>query len=142
MSEDRMKLEDRLINWARCQRVSPSDAGGLGLTANIYFRDTSVPGRTIDASLDVEDANRIEVALRKIMPMDRQLLRMHFVWRKPPFVICRRLGLRVRPTTIFDLALAHAVRAIEEKLAAPRREFVSMQSIIDSMNEKALAETK
>jgi hypothetical protein len=137
-----MKLEDRLLNWARCQRVSPSDAGGMGLTANIYFRDTSVPGRTIDASLDVEDAHRIEVAMRKIMPMDRQLLQMHFVWRKPPFVICRRLGLRVRPTTVFDLALAHAVRAIENQLTTPKREFVSMQAIIDRIEKKELAETK
>ncbi|MBB3259988.1 hypothetical protein F4827_005060 [Paraburkholderia bannensis] len=137
-----MKLEDRLINWARCQRVSPSDAGGMGLTANIYFRDTSVPGRTIDASLDVEDAHRIEVAMRRIMPMDRQLLQMHFVWRKPPFVICRRLGLRVRPMTVFDLALAHAVRAIENQLTTPKREFVSMQAIIDRIEKKELAETK
>lgn len=137
-----MKLEDRLLNWARCQRVSPSDAGGMGLTANIYFRDTSVPGRTIDASLDVEDAHRIEVAMRKIMPMDRQLLQMHFVWRKPPFVICRRLGLRVRPTAVFDLALAHAVRAMENQLTTPKREFVSMQAVIDCMNKKELAETK
>lgn len=114
----------------------------MGLTANIYFRDTSVPGRTIDASLDVEDAHRIEVAMRKIMPMDRQLLQMHFVWRKPPFVICRRLGLRVRPTAVFDLALAHAVRAMENQLTTPKREFVSMQAVIDCMNKKELAETK
>lgn len=79
--------------------------------------------------------------MRKVMPLDRKLLQLHYVWRKAPFVICRRLGLKVRPTTIFDMALAHAKRAVEEKLVKPAPRYVSMQSIIDRMKE-GVAESK
>lgn len=136
-----MKIEERLLNWARAQS---GGGGGDGrrdsLVASIYF--PSVAGQTVDATLDLEDANRVEVAIRKLMPLDRKLLQMHYIWHKPPFVICRRLGLKVRPTAVFDLALAHARRVIEEKLVEPRREFVSMQSIVDRLKSTELAETK
>ncbi|WP_333985119.1 hypothetical protein [Burkholderia orbicola] len=130
-------IEQRLENWARAQRGG--QGGTDGLTASIYF--PSVGGRTVDSTLDLEDANRVEVAMRKIMPFDRKVLQMHFVWRAPPAVICRRLGLKVRPTTIFDLALAHAKRAVEEKLVAPPPQYVSMQTVIDKLKE-GVAETK
>ncbi|VWD45583.1 hypothetical protein BLA50215_05717 [Burkholderia lata] len=132
-----MTIEVRLENWARAQRGG--QGGTDGLTASIYF--PSVGGRAVDSTLDLEDANRVEVAMRKIMPLDRKVLQMHFVWRAPPAVICRRLGLKVRPTTIFDLALAHAKRAVEEKLVAPPPQYVSMQAVIDKLKE-GVAETK
>gem|GEM_PF-7110856 len=110
------------------------------MVATIYF--PTVPGASVDATLDGEDAQKVELACRRLMPLDRKLLQMHFVWRAPPAVICRRLSLKVRPTSIFDLALAHAKRAIEEKLVAVKPEYVSMQSIIDRLKEKPLAETK
>ncbi|HDR9128585.1 hypothetical protein [Burkholderia vietnamiensis] len=128
-----MSIEKRLENWARAQRNGGGDGGSDSLVASIYF--PSVGGRAIDSTLDLEDANRVEAAVRKVMPMDRKLLQMHYVWRKPPFVICRRLGLKVRPTTIFDFALAHAKRAVEEKLVEPPRRYVSMQAVIDKIAE-------
>lgn len=128
-----MSIEKRLENWARAQRNGGGDGGSDSLVASIYF--PSVGGRAIDSTLDLEDANRVEAAVRKVMPMDRKLLQMHYVWRKPPFVICRRLGLKVRPTTIFDFALAHAKRAVEEKLVEPPRRYVSMQAVIDEIAE-------
>ncbi len=108
------------------------------MVANIYF--PSVRGETIDSSIDVKDAAAVETAVRKLIPLDRKILQMHYVWRASPPVICRRLGLKVRPTTIFDLALAHARRAVEEKLIEPRPVYVSMQSIVDKMN-KGLADS-
>ncbi|HEP6274162.1 hypothetical protein [Burkholderia vietnamiensis] len=128
-----MSIEKRLENWARAQRNGGGDGGSDSLVASIYF--PSVGGRAIDSTLDLEDANRVEVAVRKVMPMDRKLLQMHYVWRKPPFVICRRLGLKVRPTTIFDFALAHAKRAVEEKLVESPPRYVSMQTVIDKIAE-------
>ncbi|AOI60410.1 hypothetical protein WI26_22835 [Burkholderia diffusa] len=95
----------------------------------------------MDTTIDLEDANRVEAAVRKLMPLDRKVLQMHYVWRKPPFVICRRLGLKVRPTTIFDFALAHAKRAVEEKLVQPPPRYVSVQTIIDTIAE-GIAESK
>ncbi|KVL10772.1 hypothetical protein [Burkholderia ubonensis] len=133
-----MSIEKRLENWARAQR-NGGDGGGDSLVANIYF--PSVGGRSIDSTLDLEDANKVEVAVRKVMPLDRRLLQMHYVWGKPPFLICRRLGLKVRPTTIFDFALAHAKRAVEERLVEPPPRYVSVQTIIDRMAE-GVAESK
>ncbi|WP_175712464.1 hypothetical protein [Burkholderia ambifaria] len=132
-----MAIGKRLENWARAQRAG--QRGSDGLTATIYFQ--SIPGRSIDPTLDVEDANRVEMASRKLMPLDRKVLQLHFVWRARPEVICRRLGLRVRPASIFDLALAHAMRALEEKLVEPSPRYVSMQSIVDRMKE-SVAESK
>jgi hypothetical protein len=133
-----MTLDERLNNWARAQR------GGSGhsdsMVATIYF--PTVAGTSVDATLDGEDAQKVELACRRLMPLDRKVLQMHFVWRAHPAVICRRLGLKVRPTSIFDRALAHAKRAIEEKLVDVKPEYVSMQAIIDRLKEKPLAETK
>ncbi|QTD91770.1 hypothetical protein [Burkholderia anthina] len=145
-----MTIEQRLENWARTQRAGNAGShGGSGLTANIYFSKEHVAGRSVDYTLDLGDAERVNRAFRKLMPLDRDVLRMHFVFRAQPAVICRKLGLKVRPTTIFDLALAHAKRAIEGILRGDGgRRFISMQSIIDSMSatgvgeEKAVAELK
>ncbi|PCE32805.1 hypothetical protein [Burkholderia ubonensis] len=135
-----MSIEKRLENWARAQRNGGGgDSGGDSLVANIYF--PSVGGRAIDSTIDLEDANRVEVAVRKVMPLDRKLLQMHYVWSKPPFVICRRLGLKVRPTSIFDFALTHAKRAVDEKLKVPAPRYVSMQAVIDKLTE-GVAESK
>lgn len=133
-----MTLDERLNNWARAQRGGSGH--GDSMVATIYF--PSVHGRTVDSSIDGEDAVKVETACRRLMPLDRKLLQMLFVWRAHPAVICRRLGLKVRPTAIFDLALAHAKRAIEEKLAEPKPQYVSMQTVIDRLKENPLAETK
>lgn len=134
-----MSIEKRLENWARAQRNGGGEGGSDSLVASIYF--PSVGGRSIDSTLDLEDANKVEVAVRKLMPLDRKLLQLHYVWRKPPFVICRRLGLKVRPTTIFDFAFTHAKRAVEEKLVQPPPRYVSVQTIIDKIAE-GVAESK
>lgn len=135
-----MNLEERLTNWAKAQGCGGGDGGRDSLVASIYF--PGVSGRSVSSTLDLADANRVEVAMRTLMPLDRKLLQMHYVWHKPPFVICRRLGLKVRPTTVFDFALAHAHRALQEKLREAKREFVSMQSIIDQQSETLQAEPR
>ena len=137
-----MKIEERLENWARAQRSTGAGSGGSGLTSQIYFRSERVPGLSIDASVDGEDVGRVERAWRGLLPLDRKMLQMHYVWRMPAAVICRRLGLKVRPTTVFDLALAHAKRAIEERLHAPQPDFVSIQSIIEKLADDTLAKSK
>ncbi|QDQ83629.1 hypothetical protein [Paraburkholderia megapolitana] len=130
-----MTLEERLENWARAIRGGAG--GGDSLTANIYFQ--TVRGRAVNSTLDDEDAALVERTIRRLMPMDRKLLQMHYVWRASPPFICRKLGLRVRPTSIFDLALAHARRAIDEKLSessvVQRPAYVSMKEIIEKLKE-------
>ncbi|CAM2175559.1 conserved hypothetical protein [Burkholderia latens] len=135
-----MTIEKRLENWARAQSSSCAGVGtGSGLVASIYF--PSVRGQSVDSTLDLADAERVELAIRKLMPMDRKLLQMLYIWRKPPFLICRRLGLKVRPAEIFDFAVTHAKRALDEKLMEPRREYVSMRSVIERLSE-GVAQTK
>ncbi|WGS50839.1 hypothetical protein LFL96_04860 [Paraburkholderia sp. D15] len=135
-----MTLDERLNNWAKAMR------GGTGhsdtLVASIYF--PNVGGRTVSTALNAEDAQKVERAWQRLMPLDRKVLQMHFVWSASPAFICRRLGLKVRPTSIFDLALTHAKRAIGEKLLEmgrePQREYVSMQAIIDRLNAERAAQ--
>lgn len=138
-----MSIEMRLENWARVQSsVCNSDVSesGSGLVSSIYF--PTVRGQSVNSSLDLADAGRIEIEMRRLMPQDRQILVMHYIWRKPSFLICRRLGLKVRPATVFELAMAHAKRALVDRLAAHQREFVSMQAVIDAIAKQSLADSK
>ena len=75
-----MTLEERLENWARAMRGGAG--GGDSLTANIYFQ--TVRGRAVNSTLDDEDAALVERTIRRLMPMDRKLLQMHYVWRASP----------------------------------------------------------
>ncbi|MBW5284748.1 MULTISPECIES: hypothetical protein [Burkholderia] len=136
-----MSIEMRLENWARVQSsVCSGGTGGSGLVSSIYF--PTVRGQSVDSRHDLADAGRVELAMRKLMPMDRQLLVMHYIWRKPTFVICRRLGLKVRPATVFDLAFAHAKRTLVERLSEAQAEYVSMQAVIEAMAKRTLADSK
>jgi hypothetical protein len=40
--------------------------------------------------------------------MHRELLRWHYIRNANPQMICRRLGIKPRPTSIFDIELARA----------------------------------
>ncbi|WP_246795640.1 hypothetical protein [Burkholderia perseverans] len=108
--------------------------------STIYF--PAVRGQSINSTLDLADAGRLELAMRSLMPLDRDLLKMHYIWRKPTFLICRKLGLRVRPTSVFDLAMAHAKQALGERLRAADREFVSMREVIERMARATLADSE
>ncbi|WLE60249.1 hypothetical protein GIY62_06200 [Burkholderia plantarii] len=136
-----MTIEARLENWARVQSsVCNSGTGGSGLVSTIYF--PTVRGQSVNSTLDLADAGRLELAMRSLMPLDRDLLKMHYIWRKPTFLICRKLGLRVRPTSVFDLAMAHAKQALGERLRAADREFVSMREVIERMARATLADSE
>jgi hypothetical protein len=129
-----MKLDERLNNWAQAMRGGSGH--GDSLVASIYF--PNVRGRSVGTAVDTEDAQLVERAWRRLEPLERKILQMHFVWRASPGFICRRVGLKARPTSIFDLELAKAKCSIREKLheaaRQPVREFVSMQDIIDRLN--------
>ncbi|MGX7004144.1 hypothetical protein [Caballeronia sp. KNU42] len=133
-----MTLEERLNNWALAQ------SGGFGhadsTIANIYF--PSVGGRSVESTVNLVDAQLVEIAWRKLLPLDKKILQMLYIWHAHPAFICRKLGLKPRPTTVFDLALAHAKRSIEAALKDVRPRRVDMQTVIDRLKEKNLAEQK
>lgn len=65
---------------------------------------------------DLADAARVEQAWRQLVPLHRELLRMVYVWGANREVICRRLKVRRLPTTVLELEVAAAQRAIEKIL--------------------------
>ena len=113
---------DRLYNWAKwargghridarsntaiiCDRMRTAAQGELA----------SMPG-TGDR-LDVDDARLVEQAWKALAPKHRELLRWHHVRSANPAMICRRMGIKPRPTSIFDLELARAEAEIARVLA-------------------------
>lgn len=67
--------------------------------------------------LDSADADLVERAWKTLQPKHRELLRWHYIRGASPGVICRRMGIKPRPTSIFDLELARAEREIDRVLA-------------------------
>ncbi|KVO88522.1 hypothetical protein WJ92_27945 [Burkholderia ubonensis] len=124
-----MTIEKRLQNWARayCYGEGHSD----GTVASIYFPNSA--GMTVASDVDVADAELVERAWRRLMPLDKQLLRMHYMWHARPAMICRRLGLKVNPRSVFDFALSHARKAIEEQLSESVRQHVRIADVIARM---------
>jgi hypothetical protein len=91
---DLRALESRLENWARAQRSS-----GIA------------PG-------DAKDAHLVNEAWKRLMPFDKDILRMHYIWRAPQGLICRRLKLKQGRGNehVFESALRHAHGAIHARL--------------------------
>lgn len=58
--------------------------------------------------LDSADADLVERAWRALLPKHRELLRWHYIRGSSPAFICRRLGIKPRPTSIFDVELVRA----------------------------------
>ncbi|WP_186058882.1 hypothetical protein [Burkholderia gladioli] len=137
-----MTLDERLENWKRAEAGRGGSGGRDTLVASIYF--PSVGGLSVDATLDVADAAAVEAAIRRLDPRHRDLLRMLYLWNAKPEFICRRLRIKVWPARHFELETAKARRALLGLLTptVPVRTYVSMQAIIDRMEEKPLAETK
>lgn len=67
--------------------------------------------------LDSADADLVERAWRTLKPMYRELLRWHYIRAASPGFICRRLGIKPRPTSIFDIELARSESEIGRALA-------------------------
>lgn len=66
--------------------------------------------------LNSEDAALVERRWKTLAPKHRELLRWHYIREANPAVICRRLGIKPRPTSIFDIELARAEAALAAQL--------------------------
>ena len=116
-------IRDRLHNWAHWSRgVQRMD--GRSNTAFICDRmRTAVEGEFASAPgsgdrLDNNDADLLERAWKRLLPRHRELLRWHYIRQARPEMICRRLGIKPRPTSIFDIELARAEGEIAKALTA------------------------
>lgn len=68
--------------------------------------------------LDSADATLVERAWKTLQPKHRELLRWHYIRGASPGFICRRMGIKPRPTSIFDIELARSEEEIGRVLAA------------------------
>lgn len=115
-------MKDRIINWARWARGGPAQPGG-SMTGTICenmriaaLGAISTGGGGAGGRLDSEDAALVERRWKTLAPKHRELLRWHYIREANPAVICRRLGIKPRPTSIFDIELARAEQALAAAL--------------------------
>jgi DNA-directed RNA polymerase specialized sigma24 family protein len=88
-----------------CEHVRAAAAGEL---------HTSNSGDVV--RLDSADAEFVERAWKTLPPNHRELLRWHYIRNASPGFICRRLGIKQRPTSVFDIELARSEQAIARVL--------------------------
>ena len=67
--------------------------------------------------LNSTDAALVERAWKMLQPKHRDLLRWHYIRSASPSFICHRMGIKPRPTSIFDIELARAETEIGRVLA-------------------------
>lgn len=110
-------LESRLENWARAQRSSGYSAG-RATSAEGMFRSGYREVRAAPIPPDYADAAIVNDAWKRLYPLDKDVLMMHYVWRAPSSFICRRLKLKQGRGNehIWQFALYHAQNAIAQKL--------------------------
>ena len=116
-------IRDRLHNWARWSRGGPAKAS-ISNTGFICDRMRTAAQGEIGTllgtgdRLDADDADLLERAWKRLLPKHRELLRWHYIRHARPEMICRRLGIKPRPTSIFDLEMARAEAEIARVLTA------------------------
>ncbi|MBU68539.1 MAG: hypothetical protein CL858_24360 [Cupriavidus sp.] len=106
-----MTLDERLDNWGRAQRLGGYRGRSIG-SAEGRYRAT-LPEANIDRMLiDEKDAAEVEKAWGQLLPFDKDVLRLYYIWEAPAHLMCRRLRIRYRPASVLDLAVLHAKREI------------------------------
>lgn len=114
--------KERIANWARWARGGPAKSAN-SMTGFICDRmRTAKEGELHSAAsgterLDAGDAVLVEQAWKSLAPKHRELLRWHYIRQASPGFICRRMGIKPRPTSVYDLELARAIGEIDRLLA-------------------------
>jgi hypothetical protein len=115
---DLRTLEPRLENWARAQRSSGYTPGRAcsaeGMWRGGGWRELRPAAPLVDAA----DAHLVNEGWKRLMPLDKDVLMLHYVWCAPSSFICRRLRLKQGRghEHIWDFALYHAQEAIDKRL--------------------------
>lgn len=129
----RNSTKERIANWARWARGGAPVASSKNLTGTGNVCDRmriAAEGALFVPSggdrLDSDDAERVEQAWKRLTPMHRELLRWHYIRNANPQMICRRLGIKPRPTSIFDIELARAEAELARVMATQVSEVPSL----------------
>ncbi|MBU9272925.1 hypothetical protein [Burkholderia gladioli] len=114
---DLHELEPRLDNWGAVQRSSGYSPGTAGSAEGMHRSGYRV---SCDGPIarDLQDARKVNEAWKRLMPLDKDVLLLHYVWRAHSSFICRRLKLKQgrQHGHIWDFALFHAQEAIWRRL--------------------------
>jgi DNA-directed RNA polymerase specialized sigma24 family protein len=144
MSMKQQATKERIANWARWARGGAPVASSRNLTGTGNVCDrmrTAAEGLLYTSSsrdqLDGDDAARVEQAWKRLTPMHRELLRWHHIRNANPQMICRRLGIKPRPTSIFDIELARAEAELARVLAQHASETAAFSQRIAHARESA-----
>lgn len=111
-----MDLEKRLENWAKANRVGgprPGYCAPWAKLADILANGPHVPEIV---EIDHKDADRVTKAWRRLVPYQQQLLKLSYITNLPPWLVCRKLGIRQRPHSVFDLEMARAKHLLKQHL--------------------------
>lgn len=65
---------------------------------------------------DPADALIVTQAWERLLPRQREMLRMVYLWRASREVVCRRLNIPRRPASLYELKLSGARRALARAL--------------------------
>lgn len=115
-----MTLDERLDNWGKAQRLGGHSGRAIGSAEGRYR--TSPPEANIARMLiDEADAAEVERAWKRLMPFDKDVLRLYYIWEAPPHIMCRRLRIRYRPASVLELAIAHAKAEVAKALRSDSR---------------------
>lgn len=117
----RSEIRNRIENWAAWSRGGVR-AGGECMTGIVCdsMRRAALgdvwSGNGAGQKIDAADADLVERAWKSLAPKHKELLRWHYIRAANPGMICRRLGIKPRPTSIFDIELARAEAALAAAL--------------------------
>ncbi|UXC37177.1 DUF1492 domain-containing protein [Cupriavidus gilardii] len=122
-----MDLEKRLENWAKANRVGgprPGYCAPWAKLADILANGPHVPEFV---EIDQADADRVTKAWRRLIIHHQQLLKLSYITNMPPWIVCRKLGIRQRPHSVFDLEMASAKRALRRQLERIDEEAIALR---------------
>jgi hypothetical protein len=116
-------IHERLENWGRANRgAGPRDASSMTGIVCDRLRRAALgnvwSGVNVHPEVEETDADRVNAAwLRMLDVKQKRLLMWYFVRRSNPDFICRRIGIKRWPASVFDVELRKAEQAIELILA-------------------------
>ena len=114
-------IREHIGNWAAWSRDgrAPESLSNTGIICDrLRAARMGLLSSGSSYSIDDADAERVERAWKRLAPKHRELLRWHYVRNANPNMICRRLGIKPRPTSIFDIELARAEAELARMMAS------------------------
>lgn len=112
-------IGSRLEGWARWATgkeraigVSPTGAACDRMRKDALGEE---PRQGERRSVDEHDAWAIEQAMQKLTPQHRALLKLCYIKQDEPHIVCKKLGIPVRPSSHF-VDLFHAAQDAVERL--------------------------